>query len=289
MNSLVGIGVPSKNRPEAFMKYTFRILQHTKVPWYVFVEPQDLERYKKTLPLEYRGNIIEIGSNDRGFGFVLNEIESYLTERGHTYTFKIDDDCKHWYDSPKVKPKEDQGVMLDKIVNRVGEAHKLFGDTLGAVSFASNYFHGDWRPWTHVYKQHETMFVVRNDSWFVPSKLKGYHDELVTTANLFLKGKVSLRCGEFCWAADLSVLEGGLQDFDREEEQSRYFDVLVKEFPVIASMTQRQEYTQPSGKIFSVTNKKCFNKRFSHKLPLKPSAHDKFSKEILRCLLKLVS
>lgn len=282
MESLA-ICVPSKGRSELFSRKTLKILEHTKVPWFVFVEPDEYESYALLAP----NNTLALDDNNQGMGYALNAIREFCLKQGYRYVWKMDDDVNHWYDSNRVKPKISQGEMLDSVANLLLRADTALRNNLGGISFPSNYFHDDWRNFTHLNKMFETTYIVKVSEWETPLQMKGYHEEFIGSASLVKKGLVTLRCGKFCWSADLSKAAGGLQSFDRVKEQELYFNVLESEYPELMDLTERQEYTQKTGKVFTVTNKSFFNKTCSKRLPLTSSTN--LSKEIVECLNQLTS
>jgi hypothetical protein len=74
------IAIPSKNRPDYtagkfFSDYT------------LFIEPQDKKKYSF-----FKGEKRVLKENDKGFGFVLNEILDYTLEKDCKYFLFVDDD-----------------------------------------------------------------------------------------------------------------------------------------------------------------------------------------------------
>lgn len=262
-NELVRIYVPSKARAKVFASKTLRILEHTSAPWLVVVEPQDLDDY---LPLVGKDRLVRLGQNDQGLGYSLFSIRTHCVSSKCRFVWKMDDDLHHWYDSGKVSPKREQGKMLDRVAYLLGDLESRFGGTLGGISFGGHLFHTDWRHVTHVNRMFETTYVVRAAEWVTPLATRGYHEEFLASARLLRLGLLSVRTGAWCWNADLSGYAGGLQSFDRVAEQARYYDVLVRQYPELAAYTERQEYTQKDGRVFSVTNKKVFNRRHSRRV-----------------------
>ena len=279
----VMIGVPSKGRAELFHKKTYKILKECAVPWRVFVEPQDYESYLRLIP---ESRIVELKKNDKGLGYSLRKIRRTAIKAGYDFVWKMDDDVNHWYENSRVSPKEDQGTMLEEASDLLDAAEECLGEHLGGISFGGKFFHQDWRPFTHIGKMFETTYIVRAQDWFLPRTLRGYHEEFVASAKLHTLGLITLRCGKFCWNADLSTAEGGLQSFDRKKEQEKYFGVLQRQFPELVKLTEGVDYVQKTGESFKVTDKKKFNKLCSQKLPLSKPLDDK---EIEKCLLELQS
>lgn len=281
---ILKICVPSKSRAEIFAKKTLAILKHTSLPWAVFVEPHEVLAYKKYAS---KSQIVVLRESDQGLGYSLNTIREHCLSEGVKFVWKMDDDIHHWYSSPRVISKEQQGKLLDSVLlNVLGAGLAIGSSLLGGISFPSNYFHTDWRDFTHVNKMFETTYIVRVENWFVPPSLRGYHEEFVASASLLAEEKVILRTGKLAWSADLSSFSGGLQAFDRQYEQEKFYNVLERQFPKLARMTERQSYKQKTGKTFTVTNKKVFNRKHSFRLPLdgKPKP---VSEEVLECLSAL--
>ena len=259
---LVKICVPSKARAEIFSRKTLLVLRHTRLPWSVFVEPQDAVAYMKKVP---SGNVVVLRMDNQGLGYALYEIRKHCAST-YEFVWKMDDDIHHWYQSSKTDTKESQGGFLDSIAKILFQANRALGDTLGGISFPNKLFHTDWRPFTHVNKMFSTTFIVRTSNWLTPLCTKGYHEEFIASARLVLDNKIIPHVGLYCWAADLSSYPGGLQAFDRESEQARFYCVLEEEFPHLASMTRRRQYTQKTGKVFTVTDKTVFNQLNAQKL-----------------------
>lgn len=282
------ICVPSKARPEIFKKRTLSILVHTKVPWFVFVEPQDYSSYKEAIPKEYHSNIIRLELNDQGLGYSLRDIKNYALSHRYEFVWKMDDDISHWYQSSRVIDKTHQGVILDGMKGLLTEAKEVLGEALGGLSFPSKFFHNNWDDFTHVNKMLEGMYIIKSKDWFIPNSLKGYHEEFVASAYLLSIGKITLRVGRYCWDADFSSFSGGLQSFDRTTEQDNDFKVLEKEFPELVKYTQRREYPQKTGKVFTVTDKTYFNRMNSVRLSKSALLKSTLQKEIVECLLKFV-
>jgi hypothetical protein len=265
MSKLVKICVPSKGRAELFAKKTFRILEHTKLPWSVFVEPQDEREYKKLIP---HSRIEVLGRDNKRLGYALASIRDHCLEEGIQFVWKMDDDVNHWYCQTRVSPKEDQGKFLDDVRNLLKSAKRTLKKRLGGFSFPGHFRHEDWRDFTHVNKMFETTYIVNTRNWFVPPVLEGYHEEFVATSYLVKGGYVLPRVGKYCWTADLSVAEGGLQSFDRVKEQEDAYKLLEEEYPELAEMTRKRMYPQKSGLVFPVTDKTFYNKNHSRKLKL---------------------
>lgn len=83
MKNPIRICVPSKNRTNYTIGKVFP--EHT-----LFVEPQDKEKYEKERPEQK--DLVVISENDKGFGFVNNEMAKYVLSRGERYYLFTDDD-----------------------------------------------------------------------------------------------------------------------------------------------------------------------------------------------------
>jgi hypothetical protein len=70
---------------------------------FYFIEPQDLEKYKK---YETIFNIIDIKENDKGFGYLMNFINEFCLSIGEKYYIFIDDDVTKIMERKKEKTKE---------------------------------------------------------------------------------------------------------------------------------------------------------------------------------------
>lgn len=286
MSDFLRIYVPSKARAEIFEKKTYSLLRETTIPWIVSVEPKDYQAYLKIVKDPKK--IIVLDQIDQGFGYALHFIQQHAVADNVEYVWKMDDDTYHWYDkSGKVKPKDEQADYLTKVRALLVQAD-ITSDKFVGFSFPQKYFHSDWRPFTHVNKTFQTTFIVNPKEWFTPLDLKGYHDEFMAMAHIISKGLFVLRVGAYCWDANLSTYEGGLQMFNREKEQTEFFKVMEKNYPQFIAMTKAKEYTQPNGKIFTVTDKTFFNRHYALKLPLKKK-ECYLPEETVRCLSALQS
>ena len=286
MSDFLRIYVPSKARADIFEKKTYSLLRETTIPWIVSVEPKDYPAYLKIVGDKKK--IIVLDQIDQGFGYALHFIQQHAVADDVEFIWKMDDDTYHWYDKcGKVMPKSTQAEYLMKVKDLLASVY-LRAEAFSGFSFPQKYFHSDWRPFTHVNKTFQTTFIVKSVDWFTPLDLKGYHDEFMAMASIISKGKFVLRVGAFCWDANLSTYEGGLQMFDREKEQTEFFKVMEKNYPQFIAMTKAKQYTQPNGKIFTVTDKTFFNRAYALKLPLKKKEHY-LPEETVRCLSALQS
>lgn len=281
------ICIPSKARADLFKKYTYQIVRHTKVPWFVFVEPQDYESYSTFVPSK---NLVTIGFNDRGMSYVLDKMRQFCLLMGYKFCFKMDDDVFHWYNKPSVSPKTEQAKMIEDLRELIVKADKKTGkELIGGICFPYKRFHTDWRPFTHANVMLQTLYVIRTDCWTVLTDTNSSHEEYFASAGILDKGLITLKCGMLCWGADLSCLPGGFQSFeDRVERQYKDYDILEQKYPHLAKYTKRRVYTQKTGVDFLVTDKTHFNKLNSVRLPITGKSKGKLSKETETWLEKLM-
>lgn len=282
----MAICVPSKARPDTFKKYTLKFLLHTNVPWFVFVEPQDYDDYAKFVsPL----NLCVLKENNKGMSYVLNAIRDFCLLNGYKFCFKMDDDFYHWYNTPRVVSKSEQGHMLETINDITRDTDKTLGKSLlGGICFPHKLFHTNWKSFTHANVMLQASYVIRADAWTVLMDTFSSHEEFVASASLLEQGFVTLKCGLFTWDADFSTLPGGYQSYDRVELQYKDYDLLEKEYPHLTKYTRRRVYTQKTGVDFLVTDKTYFNKMNSVRLPISGSSKGKLSKETESWLEKLM-
>jgi glycosyltransferase involved in cell wall biosynthesis len=81
--------IPSKGRPTT---RTYKLFAEAGIPVYHFVEPQQVEEYKKAgVP-----NIVNINGTNQGISYVRNFILDYAKENNHEWIIVCDDDVSRF-------------------------------------------------------------------------------------------------------------------------------------------------------------------------------------------------
>lgn len=260
---------PSKGRPEYFVKKTYQVLKYCS-NWRVFVEPQDYDSYAaQGIPED---NIVNIGKDNEGLAYSLTCIKHWCIENDVEFAMKIDDDIQHFYDPDHllVCPKRTQARFLEKrIKNLLDVTVDILGDDLSAIGASPKLFYKNYNKFTHVNKKLEGQYLIRAKDWYAPHQSRGFDEESWLSAQLYLKGKITLRTGQLAFQNNCSTLAGGLQSFDRRKETELAFRRMKKANPAAHAMLPTRESTYSDGSCFKTVFTKEYNKKYAHRLPVK--------------------
>lgn len=197
------LAVPSKGR----LNYTIGKVfpQHT-----LFVEPQDLAAYREKFPNQ---EIVDIGRNDMGFGYVCQKIVEYVLSKGQRYFLFTDDDI--W----GVVRKDKQPFNVDRFLF---EAEQLLRETNYAQIGVCFQGHGHFYPkkltenkgiWgLGIYDAEKIMRVGGYDQI-----LMAFNDYEIT-ARLLMNGYKVAIWSDYLFQHKMKSQNGGLMGFYKNPE-----------------------------------------------------------------------
>lgn len=211
------IAVPSKDRVETLQKHTLSWLSKiTDIPWYVFVEPQDYEKY---LPIVPESRLIQLDKNNGRLAYSKEFIRVWGEKQGFNMVYKIDDDIKGWTDKRVTFKTPEENAK--RFMENHAEISELFSkfETVGAVGFPySNEFYDERYPRFIKSKRLQTCYVIKL-KYLSPDPEIKFFEDLVTGMNVLMNGEKVVRYMNSGMSLGVRVGKGtgGLQSFKRTE------------------------------------------------------------------------
>lgn len=198
------IAMPSKNRVDGMTA-----LKIFKYP-VIFVEPQDLEKYKEK---HSDKKIVCIDKNDMGFGFVLRKIVDYTIEQGEKYFLFVDDDIFG------LKRKDKKDFDIDDFTKEGEEIMDRYELAQLGVSFGGhNWYHKskfkrNTAVWGMGFMNAEKIKAVGNYN----EKLMLFNDYEITARLIINKQRV-LSWYDYMFLHKMGAAEGGANTFYKKQD-----------------------------------------------------------------------
>ncbi len=232
------IAVPSKGRADKIIKHTMRWLPRTGFEVRVFVEPQELEKYKERLehgnydnrvhfPTEH---VIDIGENDKGLGFVKSFIKQYALDNGYELVFKMDDDTLRF--KGRGKNKVDDEMVMD-FAGMVGQCRKTMSEypDVGAIGFPYRNELFEPKRWSSINARLQSCYIIRTE--LLQGGFSAFED-FAQYMHIRSLNKNTLRYGLLgIDSAPVGVNKGGCQDFDREAQAKDELERMREIYPAL--------------------------------------------------------
>lgn len=217
--------MPSKNRAETLSKYTYQWLKLMDFDWKIFVEPQDVEKYK-----DFQ-NVEVIPENDKGLGYVKEHIQAFCYKNGYDLVFKIDDDVKCFTNFRKTTKPEETAEMMNNFLKE--KALPMFEkETLGAIAFPYSFEMYEKFEFEKT-KRVQTSYICRVQ--YIKQKETGISvfEDFAVGLSILVDNRIILKCGTMGQNLGVKVGggSGGLQDFDRSICAMREVELLRKIYP----------------------------------------------------------
>lgn len=222
------VAVPSKNRAEELVKYTYSWLSKVEgldIDYRIFVEPQDYDSYGVD-------NLVNIGQNDQGLFFVKQFIYDYALENGYDAIFKVDDDVRGWTNYRAKQGPEDSAKTFIKIIE---ESVKQFNKhpEIKAVGFPYSFQMFSQFEWAKSNRL-QTCYLVRTES-FSPKEGVSVFEDFYTALRIRVNGGMILRYGlsGIDLGNGVGKGKGGLQMFDRDELAKKEIEIMKELYPML--------------------------------------------------------
>lgn len=222
------VAIPSKNRTETLMKYTWSWAKDLNQDVKIFVEPQDFPLYVEAgFPAD---DMIELDKNDQGLGYAKRFIQEYAFKNGYDVIFKLDDDTRGFTDFRKKIPTEQVPELVDKVLSEVMNVFEE-NENLGAVAFPYSFHLFDEKKWEKV-KKVQSSYLVRTGLLCPPHQFSVFEDFAVGLNCLVSNFKV-MKYGLIGQDVGVKVGAGtgGLQDFDRSALAEKEAELLRTMYP----------------------------------------------------------
>lgn len=216
------IAIPSKARPDII---TLDLLKSNEI--YIFVEPQDLNDYKK-----YKGRvkkIVNIEKNDQGIVYVRNFILDYFKQGDEV--MMLDDDIQGFY---RMAGKEVVKIGIEDTMKLFEQSFKICqngGSKLWGLYPIANAFYMSCKNPINV-----KGFIIATACGIVVSDLRfeeeaGLKEDYDFTMQHIKKfGKV-LRWNCYAVKAKHYKNKGGLTEIRTKEKEKKVCDYLKKKYP----------------------------------------------------------
>ena len=227
--------IPSKARPYDLKSTILKWITSIKTEWRVFVEPDEYKHYILTLP---KKNVVNIGKNNLGIGYVMNFIGEYAIQNGFDLICRIDDDCsgfisKYFSDGKSGHSSE----IIDKAIEDIKVDFEN-DDQLGAVRFLDPKNHiyefiGKQRKYTHKNCELFHGWIIRATTLqYINENIK-HNDDVCLYLNTKKLGMFTLLYGRIGVQFKDGTNKGGFQTLDRKNLTKETFEYLKKDFPLI--------------------------------------------------------
>lgn len=224
---------PSKGRYSSIMRHTCRFLMHEsfKYDWFVFVEPQDFDKYSKVLPSE---RLINVKQNDKGLFHAKKTMKIFAEKNGYDYIFKIDDDVNNIRIPELIGSKgKNTGLTKEEILSkRVNQLNNMLSDSLEmfdllgdgvkgvTVMYGHQYNNYTGEKWLRLNNWLQSNYIVHKDFFAIDEhkNIKCFED-LITHYYILKQGYFTIKYGLTALdVMDVGKNEGGLQLFDRKSQ-----------------------------------------------------------------------
>lgn len=244
------IAIPSKGRAKDIFKRTMRWVPRTGYDIRVFVEPSEIEEYRKWADdanYNYYLDIkpeqfIDIGKNNGGLSYVKAFIKDYALKNNYDLVFKLDDDVMRFNSRGKNKPDEEMIIDFSAMVGSCRSAFNRYKD-VAAIGFG--YRNELFKPqlWAGINCRLQSCYIIKPE--YMNSGFNTFED-LAQYIYIRSINKVTLRYGLLgIDAADVGRNKGGLQLFDREEQMN-------EELPKLRAMHPGLEFKPVKNKTWSI-------------------------------------
>lgn len=231
------ISIPSKARPYDLQKTILKWLPQVKTDWKVFVEPQDYKHYKLTIPNE---NLVNIGQDNMGIGYVMHFIGIYAIENGYDLVCRVDDDCsgfisKHFGDGKSGQSAEIiDNALNDILPDFMNDKH------LGAVRFLDPKNHlwesiGKKRKYTHKNCELFHGWIIRPEILLFINENVKHNDDVALYLYSLKNGYYTLLYGRIGVQFKDGTNKGGFQVLDRTALTKQTLEYLRKDFPKLTT------------------------------------------------------
>ncbi len=224
------IAIPSKNRVETFKKNAFEWVPEVGYDWKVFVEPQDLVKYRFHFGTE---NIVPLEMNDQGLGYCKGQIKDYALKNGYTHIFKIDDDVKSFNRFRKNLSVAESVTHFKDFMKEIEEAFEKY-PKIKAVSFPYSFQmfkETKWEPTKRV----QTAYIVEAKSMYANPEVSVFED-FATGLSIYANHGVVMKynLAGIRMGVKVGGGTGGHQSFDREKQAMEEVKELKKIYPPLA-------------------------------------------------------
>lgn len=214
------VAIPSKGRAKSIFKRTLRWVVRTGFDVRVFVEPGEIEEYRKwAVDANYQNYLdirpdqfIDIGKDNGGLSHVRGVIKRFAIDNGYDLVFRMDDDVMRFTGRGKNK---DDGEMILLFAAMVGACRRAFARyvDLAAVGFPYRNELFEEQQWTAINARLQTCYIIKPE--FMVEGFDNF-DDFADYVNIRKQNKVTLRYGLLgIDTADVGREKGGLQSFDR--------------------------------------------------------------------------
>lgn len=168
MNPRIKICIPSKGRPDTTV---YKIFEKLGYEVYLFLEPQDFDKYNVTCKK------INIGKDNQGIAFVRNYIVKFAKKNNFEWICMCDDDVRFFgkailHTTGKYKGKYNRGRKDDYVKEALDKTLDMHN-----TIFALNYR----KSTIQVKKPHLNINSTSAEVviWFRPQEIKAYYDKNV--------------------------------------------------------------------------------------------------------------
>ncbi len=219
------IAIPSKNRVDTLVKYSWTWAKELKIDVRVFVEPQDYDNYLSAIP---EGSLVKIGANNAGLGYAKKCIQLYAESEGYDVVMKLDDDISGW--TWMRKPMTTEAV--ERRINNL--LIQFVHNELGAVAFPYSFQIFDMTEYWSKAKKVQSTYMVRTELLCSPYEFSVFEDFAVGLYAL-VKGFKVMKYNLMGQVLGVPVGggTGGHQSFDRSELALKDAELLKKIYPPI--------------------------------------------------------
>ncbi len=228
-NNKLLIAIPSKNRIATLLKYTYSWVKYTQAgELKIFVEPQDYDEYVQYIPAD---NLIVIPENNKGLGYVKEQILFYAKQTGSEYIFKLDDDIRCFMDfRHSFKDSKEKITFFDRMVKELVSVLED-NDKLKCICFPYSFELYEKKKWEKT-KRVATAYLIKTFSMHADRRISVFED-FAAGLHIWANNGSVLKYGltGIDLGVDVGKGTGGHQSYDRKPQAYKEIDALREIYP----------------------------------------------------------
>ena len=230
----VGYYIVSKGRPKR--QHTAALLHASKLPFKIFVEPQDYEAYCSEFG---KRKIVNIKENDGGIHWVRNFVKEYSKSRGEDYHWHLDDDIRHVYICVKGKNMETTArTVFGRIQKIVAQYQNVALAGLAASAF-NRYEKHPVVPNRFVY----SCMLVKNDQFLWRAETE---DDLDYNLQVLTAGQCTMAFKVFSFAfSPQNTISGGLTEIRTPQRREQWVYQILRDWSYLGLKMKRKKDGTP--------------------------------------------
>jgi hypothetical protein len=250
------IVVPTKNRPAAFQRQTYRWLQYMDFDYKVFMEKEDVPRYNYLKPEE----VVVLPESNKGLGYSLHFARGYALKNGYDAVFKCDDDIVNWNTTERITPK-DKELGIKRIVTQyINDSLEVMEKRpqVGGVGLPYGNEMFEVKKFTSINSRFQTAYIVRTE-FFGTNPAVNTFEDFYASVKVWYAGYLTLRYGLTGMRCPMpGENAGGHQDFDRFELAKREVEEFRKIEPACQFKSKKDKLwrIEPDLKTFRYKQQK---------------------------------